>query len=292
MSERQHAGAGDAGRGRGADDEVARRRPATVVPALVRAAHPGPALAVVVLSLLLGVAAGLAADRLLLVGLAVLTGQLSVGWSNDLIDEARDRAVGRTDKPLAAGQVSTATVRVACGSALVATLVLSLACGLVAGTVHLLCVASAWAYNAGVKSTVWSWAPYAASFGGLVVFVSLAAEPAELPPWWAPVAAALLGVGAHLLNALPDLDEDRATGVRGLPHRIGARLLPAVATSVLVLASVVVAAGTGISRASSVAALVLVGLLGVVALVGRGRLPFVAAVGIALTDVVLLVTAG
>ncbi|MDF3045411.1 MAG: hypothetical protein K0R30_1639, partial [Ornithinibacter sp.] len=70
------------------------------------------------------------------------------------------------------------------------------------------------------------------------------------------------------------------------------RLLPAVATSVLVLASVVVAAGTGISRASSVAALVLVGLLGVVALVGRGRLPFLGAVGIALTDVVLLVTAG
>jgi 4-hydroxybenzoate polyprenyltransferase len=291
MSDRQHAGPGGAGEAPGLDGTVPPRRPATVVPALVRSTHPGPALAVVVLSLLLGVAAGLETGRLLLVGLAVLAGQLSVGWSNDLIDEARDRAVGRTDKPLAAGQVSTATVRIACGSALVATLVLSLACGLVAGTVHLLCVASAWSYNAGVKSTVWSWAPYAASFGGLVVFVSLAGEPARLPPWWAPVAAALLGVGAHLLNVLPDLDEDQATGVRGLPHRIGARLLPAVATSVLVLASVVVVWGAGVTQAS-VAALVLVGLLGVVALVGRGRLPFLAAVGIALTDVVLLVTAG
>jgi 4-hydroxybenzoate polyprenyltransferase len=145
--------------------------------ALLRSAHAGPASAVVVLSILLGVAEGLPADRLVLVALAVLTGQLSVGWSNDLIDEERDRAVGRTDKPLVVGAVSTSTVRGACGAALLATVVLSLACGLVAGTVHLVCVASAWAYNARLKSTVWSWVPYAVSFGGLVVFVSLAGRP-------------------------------------------------------------------------------------------------------------------
>ena len=62
---------------------------------LLRAAHGGPALAVVVLALLLGVSFELSPARVLLVGLAVLAGQLSVGWSNDLIDEARDRAVGR-----------------------------------------------------------------------------------------------------------------------------------------------------------------------------------------------------
>lgn len=259
--------------------------------ALLRATHPGPALAVVVLSVLLGVAAGLAPDRLVLVALAVLSGQLSVGWSNDLIDEARDKAVARADKPLAAGEVSTDTVRTACAIAVVATVVLSLACGLVAGTVHILCVASAWAYNAGLKSTVWSWAPYAASFGGLVVFVWLAGEPPALPPWWMPLAGALLGVGAHLLNALPDLREDEVTGVRGLPHRIGARRLAAVATAVLVAASVVVAVGTGITRASSVVALVAVALLAAVAVLRRGRVPFGAAVGIALVDVALLVTA-
>lgn len=267
------------------------RRPRTVVLALGRATHPGPTIAVVVLSVLLGVAAGLDAGRLILVGLAVLAGQLSVGWSNDLLDERRDRAVGRSDKPLAAGEVGTRTVQVACGVALLATVVLSLACGLLAGSVHLLCVASAWAYNAGVKSTVWSWAPYAVSFGGLVVFVWLASEPPALPPWWMPLAAALIGVGAHLLNALPDLAEDERTGVRGLPHRIGARRLPAVATAVLVSASLVVVAGTGASGGAAVGALVVVGLLGVVALSGRGRLPFVAAVGIALVDVGLLVTA-
>ena len=52
-----------------------------------------------------------------------------------------------------------------------------------------------------------------------------------------PVAGALLGVGAHLVNALPDLADDEATGVRGLPHRLGPRWTPPVATAVLVLAS-------------------------------------------------------
>ena len=42
--------------------------------------------------------------RGLLVTAAVLAGQLSIGWSNDLIDARRDRAVGRTDKPLAVGR--------------------------------------------------------------------------------------------------------------------------------------------------------------------------------------------
>ena len=259
--------------------------------ALLRATHPGPAVAVGTLAVLLGVAAGLPADRLVLVALAVLSGQLSVGWSNDLLDEARDRAVGRTDKPLAAGELRTRTVRSACAIAVLATVVLSLACGVVAGTVHLLCVASAWAYNAGLKATAWSWAPYAVSFGGLVVFVWLAGEPPVLPPAWMPLAAALIGVGAHLLNALPDLAQDEATGVRGLPHRIGARRVPAVAATVLVTASVVVAVGAGITRVTSVVALVAVALLAVVAVVRPGRVPFVAAVGIALVDVVLLVTA-
>jgi 4-hydroxybenzoate polyprenyltransferase len=270
---------------------VVRRREATMW-ALVRAAHPGPAVAVVALSVLLAVAAGLGAGRIVLVALAVLAGQLSVGWSNDLVDESRDRAVGRGDKPVAAGQVSSRAVRTACVASVVAVVVLSFACGAWAGVVHLLCVASAWAYNLWLKSTVWSWVPYAVSFGGLVVFVTLAGRPPALPPWWMPVAAGLLGVGAHLLNVLPDLDDDARTGVRGLPHRIGARALPRVAAAVLLAASVVVAVGAGPARTSSVVALVVVGLLAVVAVTGRGRAPFLAAVGIALADTGMLVLAG
>jgi 4-hydroxybenzoate polyprenyltransferase len=121
---------------------------------------------------------------------------------------------------------------------------------------------------------MWSWLPYAVSFGGLVVFVSLAGGASELPPWWMPTAGALLGVGAHLVNVLPDLAEDDATGVRGLPHRIGVRWLPVVATAVLTAGSLVVALGAGVTRVTSLIAL--------------GAVAALAAVGIALVDVVLL----
>ncbi|WP_309650458.1 UbiA family prenyltransferase [Nocardioides sp.] len=258
------------------------------MPALLRAAHGGPTLAVTVLALLLGVAADLTPGRLVLVGLAVLAGQLSVGWSNDLIDLPRDRAVGRTDKPIPAGQVGERTVRLACAAAVVAVVPLSLACGLTAGAVHLAVVASAWSYNLGLKATVWSWVPYAFSFGILTVFVSLAGPLGEPPQWWVPTAGALLGVGAHLVNVLPDLADDAATGVHGLPHRLGPRLLPVAATVVLVLGTLVVVLGAGLTRATLVA-LVVVALLALVALTGRGRAPFLAAIGIALVDVVLLV---
>jgi len=242
----------------------------------------------VLLALLLGVAADLSPGRLVLVGLAVLAGQLSVGWSNDLIDLPRDCAVGRQDKPIPAGEISERTVRLACATAVVAVFPLSLACGLVAGVVHLVCVASAWSYNLGLKSTVWSWLPYAVSFSALTVFVSLAGG--DVPPWWWPTAGALLGVGAHLVNVLPDLADDAATGVHGLPHRLGARRLPVVATAVLAAGSLVVVLGSGLTRIS-VLALAVVATLAVVALTGRGRAPFLAAVAIALVDVVLLVVA-
>ncbi|WP_193614226.1 UbiA family prenyltransferase [Nocardioides lijunqiniae] len=255
---------------------------------LLRAAHGGPAAAVVILALLLGVAEDLAPARVLLVGLAVMAGQLSVGWSNDLLDARRDRTVGRTDKPLASGELSERTVRAACVLALVAVVPLSLACGWEAGLVHLVLVASAWTYNLGLKATAWSWAPYAVSFGLLPVVVALADD--DLPPWWVPAAAALLGVGAHLVNVLPDLDDDAATGVHGLPHRIGRRRLPAAATAVLVLGSVVVTVGAGFTPVA-LAGLGVVAALAVVALAGRGRTPFLAAIAIALVDVVTLVAA-
>jgi 4-hydroxybenzoate polyprenyltransferase len=242
-----------------------------------------------VLAALLGTALDLTPDRVVLVTAAVLCGQLSIGWSNDLVDLARDRAVGRSDKPLAIGTISPRTVTVACAVAVGLCVVLSLACGWAAGLVHLGCTAAGWAYNLGLKATVWSWAPYAAAFGGLPVFVWLAGDDPGLPPWWLPLAAACLGVGAHLLNVLPDIDDDRATGVRGLPHRLGARRLPAAAVVVLGAGSALVLLGADVAAWAAIAGLVVVAALGVVVLRGRGRVPFVAAVGIALMDVVLLV---
>ena len=259
--------------------------------ALLAAAHGPPALAVTALAGLLSVAAGHPATTSLLVVAAVLTGQLSIGWSNDLIDLARDRRVGRTDKPLVTGVLPVSWVRAACTLAVVATVPLSFACGAAAGAVHLGCVASGWAYNLGLKATWWSWLPYAVAFGALTVFVSLAGPDGHAPPWWWPVAGALLGVGAHLLNVLPDLDDDDATGVRGLPHRLGARRIPGLAAAVLLAASAVILVGADVPTVPALCAAALVLALAAVVVTRSGKVPFAAAVGIAVVDVVLLVVA-
>lgn len=257
--------------------------------ALLRAAHPGPALAVTALVALLAWHADLPPARTVLVVAAVLTGQLSIGWSNDLLDAARDRRVGRPDKPVATGAVSSRAVTGACAAALVATVPLSLACGLAAGSVNLLLhVGSGWAYNLGLKATVWSWAPYAVAFGSLPAFVALAADGPV--PATQCAAGALLGVGAHLLNALPDLADDAATGVRGLPHRIGATWTAPVAVAVLAVATVTVVLGTpDAGTAATWLPLAAVAALSAVALRTTGRTAFRAAVGIALVDVLVLV---
>ena len=58
------------------------------------------------LSGFLAAAADLDAPRIALVVAAVLAGQLSIGWLNDVLDAERDRTAGRADKPVAAGAVS------------------------------------------------------------------------------------------------------------------------------------------------------------------------------------------
>jgi 4-hydroxybenzoate polyprenyltransferase len=258
---------------------------------LARACHPGPTVAVTTLTALLAAATGHTLGSGALVTAAVGTGQLTIGWSNDLIDAGRDRTVGRADKPVARGEVSERGVRVAVAVAGALCVALSLACGTASATVHLLLgVASGWAYNLGLKRTAWSAAPYAVAFGSLPAVVTLALPTPTWPPPWVIVAGALLGVGAHLLNALPDLADDERTGVRGLPHRIGARATRWLATAVLTLASAVALLGPdGRAATWAWAAFGLCLALAAVAVTGRGKAPFVAAVGIAALDVVALV---
>ncbi|MFB8386291.1 UbiA family prenyltransferase [Microbacterium sp. NPDC055910] len=205
-----------------------------VVRGLWGSSHPGPTLVVSALALALGLAVSLDPWRLALLTLAVFAGQLSIGISNDALDAARDRAVGRTDKPLARGDVSLRAAWVAASGTLVIALVLSAALDWRMLAAHALLLGSGWSYNAGLKATAVSVVPFIVSFG---VFPSLAPLSAPEPTFaagWAWIAGAAFGVAVHLTNVLPDLDDDARTGVRGLPHRIGPRwsaVLAAVAVS-------------------------------------------------------------
>lgn len=222
-----------------------------------------PTVAVSAIAVLLGAAVGLPPGRIALLGAAILAGQLSIGWSNDRLDAARDGAAGRPDKPAAAGAVPLRAVTAAAAGALGAAVVLSALLGRPAAIALLTLVAAGWAYNLGLKSTIWSGLTYAVGFGALPCAAYLARAGHPGPPWWAPVTGALLGLAAHLANALPDLAADAATGVRGLPHRLGARRCALVLAATLLAASVVLAA----NAAGAAIAVAAVGLAGAAAAV-------------------------
>jgi 4-hydroxybenzoate polyprenyltransferase len=261
---------------------------------LAGACHPLPGLAVTVVAVVLAAGAGLDPGHVVLLGAAVFTGQLSIGWSNDRIDAGRDRAVGRPDKPVASGAVPEGAVAAAAGTALVATVVLSALLGPRAAAALLVGVAAAWAYNLGLKATVWSAASYVVAFGLLPVAPYAALPGEQWPPWWLPVVGALLGFGAHFANVLPDLEADAATGVRGLPHRLGARTGVIVMAAALAAAAVVLGvapAATSVPFALTVSAfgVALAAATAVLALrEPRSTAAFRLTIVIAVLDVVLL----
>ncbi len=234
----------------------------------------------------LAVAAGHGTAGAAAVGAAVLAGQLSVGWCNDAADARRDTVSGRTDKPVAEGRLPARTVAVAAWTALVLCVPLSLLAGPGAAAAHLTGVAAGWGYNLRLKHTLLSPLPYAVGFASLPVFVTLGLPQPVRPAWWVVAAGALLGVGAHLVNVLPDIEDDLATGVRGLPQRLGRTVCRWLAPLVMLAAVGVVVAGP--PGPAGTGGLWLAGAAGAVAAAGtaraagpRSRWPFRAAMVVA-----------
>jgi len=234
---------------------------------LALSSHPGPTLAVTALSALLAASLGYPVARVLVIALAILLGQLSIGFSNDWIDAARDRATGRTDKPVAQGLVSISLVRRAAISTLVVGLAVSIALGPQAALCHAVLIVSGWAYNAALKRTPASVVPFVISFGILPAVITFAGQEGVAPAAWAVVVGAVFGVSIHFTNVLPDLADDEATDVRGLPHLLGARISGLIAFAALVVSAVVVLVGpvverpgTGVTPSSVVGLLVSLGI--------------------------------
>ncbi len=271
--------------------------------ALARSTHPGPGIAVTIVAVLLGIAVGLEPWRVALLGFALLFDQASVGLSNDWIDADRDRAVRRADKPVARDEIGVGTVRAAAWITAAAAILLTLPLGLPATAAHLIALASAWAYNAVLKNSPFSVVPYALSFGLLPAIASLARPVPALPAWWVFAAGALLGVAAHFANVLPDLDDDRRTGIRGLPHRLGLRASILITWVALLLGAVSITGGIALgSNGGGAPAFTIVGLVISLAIaatgtvlalrLGVGRWLFRLVIAAALIDVAMLVLAG
>jgi 4-hydroxybenzoate polyprenyltransferase len=189
---------------------------------LLKASHFGPTMLVVTITYVLSRTQFSASDSLF-IAFAVLLGQFFVGWSNDLIDFPRDKAAMRLKKPLVAGTITEATLRISIGLALLSSLIVSLMSPLgVNGTaIHFLGLLSATAYNLKLKSTLLSVVPYIVSFGALPWAIYFAAG--THPPTWMVLGFILISSAFHFLNVLKDLESDIAQGVMGLPQVLGRR---------------------------------------------------------------------
>jgi 4-hydroxybenzoate polyprenyltransferase len=225
---------------------------------LLRACHPGPTAVVVLITTALAWRIGWSGWDLALLAGAVLLGQLSIGWANDAHDAADDLAAGRAAKPTVAGLVRPSVLRSSAWAALVLCAPLSwLSAGLVGGTVHIVAVLMGWLYDFRLARTMWSWVPYAIAFGLLPI---VAATGIDVPvTWWLVAVFAIVGVSAHLANALRDADVDQTAGVANIAEHLGARRTRVIALCLLLVG--VVIAGAAMRDAIAIAALALVWLV-------------------------------
>ena len=190
----------------------------------IAATHFPQALAMVLLMTTATALCGGSWSSVALVFLASAAGQATVGWTNDVHDAEADRAAGRSNKPTVRGELRHEDLRVPILVSATLTIPLSfLAAGWVGGAAHIAAVASALVYNFFLARTVWSWVPYAVSFALMPVFVAQASSPTLWPGSPVVILSVLVGVTAHLLNAIPDIDIDRETGWGGLAVSLGKR---------------------------------------------------------------------
>ena len=208
---------------------------------LLKASHFGPTLIVTTISWFFAAHYWWEGPAYV-IAFGVFTGQLVVGWSNDLYDYADDLKHNRQNKPLVAGVISQSYLKrwltFMVPFSFVANLLGPL--GLKGGLVYMFGISMGVAYNFYFKFNVFSWLPFALAFAALPSCIAISKD--VTPPVWMWLGGALLGSAAHFINVIKDMDQDRASGIGGAPQRIGKRnsilvaaLLIALGLSTLVL---------------------------------------------------------
>jgi len=155
------------------------------------------------------------------IAFTVATGQLVVGWSNDLYDYKDDLAHNRANKPLVSGLITPQYLmkwlRFMVPFSFVANLLGPL--GIKGGLVYMLGIACGVAYNFYFKFSILSPLPYAIAFAALPSAVAISKD--INPPVWMWLGGALFGMAAHFINVIKDMKQDQVSGIEGLPQRLG-----------------------------------------------------------------------
>jgi 4-hydroxybenzoate polyprenyltransferase len=205
--------------------------------AFIAATHFPQALAMVLLMTIMTAICGGAWWSVALVFMASAAGQATIGWTNDIFDAKADHAAGRTKKPMVRGHVGPDDLRVPILVSASLTIPLSfLAAGWVGGAAHIAAVSSALVYNFWLSRTIWSWLPYAVSFALMTVFIAQASSPSLWPTWPILCLSVLVGMTAHIFNAIPDIDSDRQLNLGGLAVSLGRQRAIALAVFFILIA--------------------------------------------------------
>lgn len=206
----------------------------STVRSLLRASHFGPTLLVVTISFALALSQFNSIGSLQ-VAIAIFAGQLTVGWSNDLIDFPLDRVAGRVKKPLVADELSNSLLKKLIPVALCSAALLSFLSplGLTGTLLHLIGILSATLYNFKLKATIFSPIPYLISFGTLPWAIFLPAG--NTPPIWLYTSLAVFSLSFHFLNVLKDLEWDLSQGILGLPQVLGKKKSISIAAGLAVI---------------------------------------------------------
>jgi 4-hydroxybenzoate polyprenyltransferase len=175
-----------------------------------------------------------------IIAFTVFTGQLVVGWSNDLYDFADDQRHQRKNKPLVSGLISESYLRkwliFMVPFSFVANLLGPL--GLKGGLVYWLGIGCGVAYNFYFKFNVFSPLPYAVAFAALPSCVAI--SKSTTPPLWMWLGGAILGCAAHFVNVIKDIDQDRESAITGLPQRVGKRGSIVIAAVLVAIAAAII----------------------------------------------------
>ncbi len=200
---------------------------------LLKASHFGPTLLVTAISWCFATYYWWEGPAFV-IAFGVFTGQLVVGWSNDLYDYHDDLMHNRQHKPLVSGLISRGYlinwVRIMVPFSFVANLLGPL--GFKGGLVYMFGISMGVAYNFYFKFNVFSWLPYALAFAALPSCIAISKD--INPPVWMWLGGALFGSAAHFINVIKDMDQDRASGIGGLPQRLGKR--NSIVTAVVLIA--------------------------------------------------------
>ena len=169
------------------------------------------------------------------IAFTVATGQLVVGWSNDLYDYKDDLAHNRTNKPLVSDLITKQYLqkwlRFMVPFSFIANLLGPL--GIKGGLVYMLGVGCGVAYNFYFKFSALSPLPYAIAFAALPSSIAISKE--INPPLWMLLGGAIFGMAAHFINVIKDMEQDNVSGIEGLPQRLGTKnsIITAVALIVV-----------------------------------------------------------